>query len=102
MKTIKFPNKILERLEQVEGKNLEEKVVNLLKGRGLLRLRECDEYILKYEMKYGMNFEQFKQAWDNDQIKNKRSREVERDFMEWEGFVLERQKWLSTLRDLKG
>ncbi len=102
MKTVKLPDKILEKLEKVEGKGFEEKIVNLLKQRVVLQLRECDEYILRYEPKYGMDFDQFKSAWESGQIENKHSHEVERDFMEWEGFVLERQRWLSMLRELKG
>lgn len=101
MKTLKLPDGILEKLEGVEGKDFEEKIVNLLKQYIHFQLRESDEIILKYETKYGMDFEQFKVAWENNQIENKHSHEVERDFMEWEGFVLERQRWLSMLRELK-
>ena len=34
----------------------------------------------------------FEQVWNRDEIPNKRSHEVERDLMEWEGLVAERQK----------
>lgn len=102
MKMVELPERVLEKLEQVEGKDFTEKIVNLLRQRILAQLRECDEQILKYETKYGLDFEQFESAWKNNQIENKRSHEVERDFMEWEGFVLERQRWLSMLRELKG
>lgn len=102
MKMVELPEEILEKLEQVEGTDFSEKIINLLKQRVLAQLRECDEQILKYETKYGMDFEQFKSAWEADEIEGKHSHEVERDLMEWEGFVLERQKWLSMLRDLKG
>lgn len=101
MKTVKLPDEILEKLEGVEGKDFEEKILTLLRQRLLLQLRECDESVLQYETKYGMDFELFKTAWENDQIENKHSHEVERDLMEWEGFVLERQRWLSMFRELK-
>jgi translation initiation factor 2 alpha subunit (eIF-2alpha) len=102
MKTVELPEEILEKLQQVEGKDFAEKIVNLLKQRIFAQLRECDEQILKYETKYGMDFDQFESAWKRDELEGKHSHEVERDLMEWEGFVLERQKWLSMLRGLKG
>jgi hypothetical protein len=101
MKTVKLPAEVLESLEQVEGRNFTEKIKNLLKQRMLAQLRECGEQILEYEAKYGMSFEQFETAWKGDEIEDKHSHKVERDLMEWEGFVLERQRWLSMLRGLK-
>lgn len=101
MKTVELPAEVLESLEAVEGRDFPEKIINLLRQRILAQLRECDERILEYEAKYGMIFSQFKTAWENDRIENKHSHEVERAFMEWEGLVLERQKWLLMLRDLK-
>lgn len=68
MKTGELPEEILEKLQQVEGKDFAEKIVNLLKQRISAQLRECDE------------------------LAGKHSHEVERDLMEWEGLVLERQK----------
>ncbi len=101
MKTVELPEEILRKLEQVEGKDLAEKIVNLLKQRIFAQLRECDEQILRYETKYGMDFTEFESAWERGEIAGKHSHEVERDLMEWEGFVLERQDWLSMLRGLK-
>ena len=49
-----------------------------------------------------MDYAQFEAAWKRNEIQNKHSHEVERDLMEWEGFMLERQRWLTILRDLKG
>lgn len=48
-----------------------------------------------------MDYKGFKEAWEKGAIKRKHSHEVERDFMEWEGFVTERKKWLNVLRDFK-
>ena len=101
MKTVKLPEGVLAELDRIEGKNLTAKIINLLQQRISMQLRECDEQILKYETKYGMNYEQFEAAWKSDEITDRYSHEVERDLMEWEGFVLERKRWLSTLRNLK-
>ena len=58
----------------------------------VLHLKECEEYLFRYESKYGMDFPTFVELWEQGEIPNKRSHEVERDFMEWEGFVMERSK----------
>ena len=63
MKTVELPAEVLESLEQVEGRDFTEKIINLLKQRMLVQLRECGEQILEYEAKYGMSFEQFETAW---------------------------------------
>lgn len=101
MEMLRLSKDIIEKLEIIEGVNLEEKVIKLLKGGVSSQLKECADFILGYETKYAMTFEQFKDAWERDEIHNKHSHEVERDFMEWEGFELERDKWLKLLRDLK-
>lgn len=102
VKTVKLPDRVVEKLQEVEGKDLTEKIVTLLQQRIAAQLRDCDEQILKYETRYGMDYAQFEAAWKRNEIQNKHSHEVERDLMEWEGFMLERQRWLTILRDLKG
>jgi hypothetical protein len=45
-------------------------------------------------------FAEFARAWEQDEIPNKHSHAVERDYMEWEGLVAEKQRWLERLRRL--
>ena len=101
MKTISLSEKLFEKLKIVEGKESDEKISNLLETNSLMRLKECEEKIFGFESKYGMDFPTFKKAWEKGTIKNKHSHEVERDFMEWEGFESERKKWLNTLQDIR-
>ncbi|MGH7594863.1 MAG: hypothetical protein ACREOI_00860 [bacterium] len=49
-----------------------------------LKLREAEQQIKNFEERYGMAFEKFQQDWENDQIADKYSYEVEKDFWEWE------------------
>jgi hypothetical protein len=49
-----------------------------------LKLREAEQQIKSFEERYGMAFEKFQQDWENDQIADKYSYEVEKDFWEWE------------------
>lgn len=92
---------LLAGLEFAEGKDVEEKISHLIRANILLRLKECEEALFRYESKYGMEFDTFTQAWDQGEIENRYSHEVERDFMEWEGFNLEKRKLFQALRDIR-
>ncbi len=49
-----------------------------------LKQKESRKQLAIFEQRYGMDFSAFKQAWDTDQITDKYSYEVERDYWEWE------------------
>lgn len=48
------------------------------------RVEATREKIASYENKYGMNFEQFEQAWKEGKIKEPYSYPVEQNYMQWE------------------
>ncbi len=54
------------------------------------RIERCDEEIERFEAKHGMKFKDFEKKWENGEIKNKYSREVEKDYWEWEAAVSRR------------
>jgi hypothetical protein len=101
MKTISLSEKLFDKLKNVEGKETDEKILNLLETNALMRLKECEERIFEFESKYGMDFEGFKRVWEQGKIKDKYDHRIERDFMEWEGFESERKKWLNTIHDIR-
>ena len=65
------------------------------------KLKECDARIVEFETKYGMSFVEFEQAWKEKLLGDPFSYSLEKDYMEWEGFCLEKKKWLSLLKELK-
>lgn len=87
-------------LQHGEGATIEERIAGLVLDSLSKKLRECEEEIYQYEVKYGMSFVEFKRAWEKDKILNKYSHEIERDFMIWEGLEVERKKWLAKIRKL--
>ena len=101
MKTIALADDMVENLALVPGKDVEEKISRLLENTFVLNLRECEDYLFRFESKYGMDFKSFAELWEQGGIPEKYSHEVERDFMEWEGFTMERSTLLKTLRNLK-
>jgi len=88
-------------LNFMPGKRTEDKIINLIIDGLSFKLRECEEKIVEFEAKYGMTFEEFKESWNTKKITDKYSHRVERDYMEWEGFQMEKKRWLSTLKDFK-
>ena len=52
-----------------------------------LKLREAEEQLYAFEKKYGMDFQAFKVAWNDDQIPDKHSYPVESDYWVWEAAV---------------
>jgi len=62
------------------------------KDRVRFKLEEAEEQRKRFEERYQMNFEAFKQAWNEDQIPNKHSYEVERDYWEWEAAVTDERR----------
>ena len=85
----------------VQGETYEEKIRILAVEKVQSDLEECNRGILKYESKYGMTFEEFKDLQDKNEIKDKYSTEVEADYIEWEALEMEKRHWLSLLRRLK-
>lgn len=45
-----------------------------------------------FETKYGMPFAEFAVKWQADSIPQRRSHEIERDFMEWEAWQMEQTR----------
>ena len=101
MKTISLTDNMEDSLDLVPGKDLQEKFSRLLENTLVLNLRECEDYLFKYEAKYGMDFSRFAELWGQGEIPDKHSHEIERDYMEWEGFVMERSSLLKALRNMK-
>lgn len=101
MRAVNLAEDLLDDLKIVQGKNIQEKISHLIENNIMLQLKECEEFLFKFESKYGMDFESFAKAWEAGEIEGRHSHEVERDFMEWEGFSLERRKLLAALRDVR-
>jgi hypothetical protein len=101
MSPVSLSKDVKEVLDFIPGKKTEDKIVNLIIDVLTFRLRGCEEKIVELEAKYGMTFEEFKESWDGGKIADKHSHRVERDYMEWEGFQMEKKRWLSTLKNFK-
>jgi hypothetical protein len=73
----------------------ETKLENLARESLEHKLQACHEALSRFEAKYGLTFVDFAQAWQEDKIPHKHSREVERDYMEWEARHVEKEELLA-------
>jgi len=101
METLQIPNEVKEMLHYTEGKTLQEKLARLVVSDLENRLRSCAERLYEFEKKHGMGFDEFKKAWREDNVPEKYSYEVERDYMEWESLDDEHDLLLSQIREIK-
>ena len=99
IQTINVSDAIIENMVYIPGGNIDEKMTNLMVSSFRLQLRECEEAIYRYEAKYGMEFTQFADAFDGGEFE-RHSHEIERDFMEWEGFCDERSRTLASIHEM--
>lgn len=100
MQTVSLSDKLIRVLEDfTPGVNLEAKLENLTRENLEHQIRECNEALSRFEAKYGRTFADFAQSWQEDKVPNKHSREVERDFMEWEARHLEKEDLLAAVRE---
>ncbi|MEA3349220.1 MAG: hypothetical protein U9Q82_01210 [Chloroflexota bacterium] len=100
MMTLSLTPQITTYLEPVAGKTPNEKVLSLLESYLAAQIRACEREINEYEIKYRSPFSEFAEAWEQGHIQNRYSHEIERDYMEWEGLVAEKGRWLEHLRNL--
>jgi predicted P-loop ATPase len=56
------------------------------------KAEEVEEQIQHFERRYQMDFDHFKQAWDEERIADKHSYEVERDYWEWEAAMTNQER----------
>ncbi len=98
--TLSLSPQLASSLESIEGETADAKMLSLLESYLTLRLHECEAEITQYEIKYRRTFADFAGAWAQGEIARRHSHEVERDYMEWEGLVAEKQRWLEQLRAL--
>lgn len=85
-------------------KRLGELEVNALRIfiRGLMELlKECEEEILNFEIKYGVSFEKFREMLENGDLGDPFSYPLEKDTMIWEDLIVEKGLRLNMIRELE-
>jgi len=70
--------------------------------RGLKELlKECEEEILNFEIKYGVSFEKFREISEKGDLGDPFSYPLEKDTMIWEDLIIEKGLRLNMIRELE-
>jgi hypothetical protein len=65
-----------------------------------LKLKETRERRQEFELRYGMDWATFEQAWQEGRIPDAHSYQVERDYWEWEAVVTDEKRLPEMLASL--
>lgn len=96
--TIEIASQIRPVLEQFEGKDLDQKIAHLLSSEIRRYLEECEREMLELEIKYGLDYEEFREKLAQGQLGDEFSYDLEQDAMRWGDLLMEKQHWLNQLR----
>ncbi len=72
-------------------------IIEIMKDAVEHRIEKIESEIKKYEEKYGMSFEVFKDKFEKEEIPDAYSHEIEMGYLEWEGLVSRYKKYISIL-----
>ncbi len=89
-------------LENIAGKGLNNKIARLLAGELRRYLSECEQEILQLEIKYGCEYEEFKEQRRKGRLGDEFTYPLEQDTMRWEDLVTEKRHWLKQLKAVEG
>ena len=89
-------------LERMQGKTLDEKLARLVANELRRYLAEVEHETLEFEIKYGVNYEQFAAKLERGDFGDPFAYEREQDAMRWESLVTEKKLWLEQLRKIEG
>jgi hypothetical protein len=66
-----------------------------------LKMNEADHQLQEYENRYGMSFEEFRDAWENDNLPDRHSYEIEKDYWEWEAAFTDRERLQEMIAEIQ-
>lgn len=89
-------------IEKFEGDSFNQKIAHLLGSELERYLEESEREILRFEIKYGLEYDQFKEEAKKGKLGDEFSYPLEKDLMQWEDLLIEKKHWLYQLRMVKG
>lgn len=85
-------------LENISGKDLNDKIAHLLASELRRFLSECEQETLQLEIKYGCEYEEFKKRLRTGKLGNEFAYPLEQDAIRWEDLITEKKHWLKQLK----
>lgn len=100
--TVKIDHTIYKALEDLFGKtdienHFSEIVISAIEN----KLEKYNREILHLEAKYGVDFREFAKKWQNNEIAEPYSYEVESDYVDWELYEMEKKDLIVALSKMR-
>ena len=96
--TMTLPPKMQLILDSLAGETPDRKIAHLLVNDIRRRLEECEHERLDLEIKYGVEYAEFKQQLEAGALGDEFGYELEMDAMQWSDLIAEKQHWLQQLQ----
>ena len=105
MMTVELPLRVRPVLDSIAGDTPDQKIANLLMGELRHNLEGCEQERLALEIKYGLEYDEFKRRLQAGELGNEFEYSLELDALKWDDLIAEKKHWLqqlSLLRDTAG
>ena len=96
--TVNLSSQARSMLDSLAGETPDQKIAHLLLRDIRRKLEECEHERLALELKYGMEYNEFKQQLDQGALGEPFDYELEQDAIRWEDLPEEKRHWLQQLR----
>jgi len=99
--TIDISSKMLPLLDKIAGKTPNQKITYLLLDAIRRNLESCDREQLELEIKYGMEYAEFKRGLEAGALGDEFGYDLEMDAIRWSDLIAEKKHWLQQLSLIK-
>lgn len=90
---VTIPKATLKIMTELTGEPIFERALPItLKDSIEHRLERINQELEIYQKKYRMDFTKFNALWAKEEVTNQSSYEVEKDFLEWDGLIMRKDK----------
>lgn len=96
--TMTLPQKMQPILDSLTGETPDKKIAHLLLSEIRRKLEACEQERLDLEIKYGMEYAEFKQQLEAGALGDEFGYELEMDAMRWDDLVAEKKHWFQQLQ----
>jgi len=95
--TVVLPKETMKVLTELTGEARTDVALTLMmRDYARQKLAEIDATIRRYEEKYGMPFEAYKQIWETEDREEHYTHQAEWDYLEWESLVTRRERLMES------
>ena len=102
---VELPLRVRPVLDSIAGETPDQKIAYLLMGEIRHNLEGCEQERLALEIKYGLEYDEFKRRLEAGDLGDEFEYPVELDALKWGDLIAEKKHWLqqlSLLRDTAG